>query len=55
MELRSYGGEASAQLKALAASDDHGLGDLREGQKLAYEVQTDPRKRKTSAVNLRAL
>jgi CspA family cold shock protein len=39
----------------ISAVERAGLGDLREGQKLAYEVQTDPRKRKTSAVNLRAL
>ncbi len=39
----------------ISAVERAGLDDLREGQKLAYEVQTDPRKRKTSAVNLRAL
>ncbi|HET6518896.1 MAG TPA: cold-shock protein, partial [Geminicoccaceae bacterium] len=39
----------------ISAVERAGLGDLREGQKLAFEVQVDPRKRKTSAVNLRAL
>lgn len=39
----------------ISAAERAGLGDLREGQRLAFEVQTDPRKRKTSAVNLRAL
>lgn len=29
-----------------------GLSDLREGQKVTFEVQRDPRTRKTSAVNL---
>jgi cold shock protein len=32
-----------------------GITSLREGQKLSFEVQRDPRKRKTSAVNLREI
>lgn len=39
----------------ISAVERSGLGSLREGQKLSYEEQTDPRKGKTSAVNLRAL
>ena len=39
----------------MSAVERAGLDHLREGQKLAFEVQRDPRKRKTSAVNLRAL
>jgi cold shock protein len=31
-----------------------GLGGLREGQKVTYELQTDRRTGKTSAVNLKA-
>ncbi len=32
-----------------------GLDNLREGQKLSFDVERDPRKGKTAAVNLRAL
>lgn len=32
-----------------------GMGTLREGQKVSYDVQRDPRKGKTAATNLRAL
>ena len=31
-----------------------GMRDLREGQKVSYELQTDQRSGKTAAVNLRA-
>lgn len=39
----------------ISAVERSGIGNLREGQKLAYECERDPRKGKTSAVNLRAL
>lgn len=39
----------------ISAVERSGIGNLREGQKLSYEVQRDPRKGKTSAANLRAL
>ena len=32
-----------------------GMDTLREGQKIAFEVQEDPRTRKSSAVDLRAV
>jgi len=38
----------------LSAVERAGLDSLREGQKLSFEVQRDPRTRKTSAVNLQA-
>lgn len=39
----------------ISAVERAGMGNLREGQKLSYEVERDPRKGKSSAVNLRAL
>jgi len=39
----------------ISAVERSGMGNLREGQKLSYEVERDPRKGKSSAVNLRAL
>ena len=38
-----------------SAVERAGLDALREGQKLSFEVQNDPRTRKTSAANLKAL
>jgi CspA family cold shock protein len=38
----------------LSAVERAGLDSLREGQKLSFEVQRDPRTRKTAAVNLQA-
>jgi cold shock protein len=39
----------------ISAVERAGLDNLQEGQKLSYELQHDPRKGKSSAVNLRAL
>lgn len=39
----------------ISAVERAGLDDLREGQKLSFEVQHDPRKGKSSAENLREL
>jgi CspA family cold shock protein len=39
----------------ISAVERAGIGNLHEGQKLSYEVERDPRKGKSSAVNLRAL
>lgn len=39
----------------ISAVERAGMGNLREGQKLSYELQHDPRKGKASAANLRAL
>ncbi|WP_114391995.1 cold-shock protein [Oleisolibacter albus] len=39
----------------ISAVERSGLSDLREGQKLSFDTERDPRKGKTSAVNLRAL
>ena len=36
----------------ISAVERAGLGTLREGQKISYELQTDQRTGKTSAVNL---
>ena len=38
----------------VSAVERAGLDALREGQKVTFEVQRDPRTRKTSAVNLTA-
>jgi len=38
----------------ITAVERAGLGTLSEGQKISYELQTDPRKGKAAAVNLRA-
>ena len=37
----------------VSAVERAGMDTLREGQKVTYEVQTNPRNRKTSAENLR--
>ncbi|CAA7619349.1 cold-shock protein [Magnetospirillum sp. SS-4] len=39
----------------ISAVERAGLGGLKEGQKVAFEEERDPRKGKTSAVNLKAL
>jgi CspA family cold shock protein len=39
----------------VSAVERSGIGNLHEGQRIAYEVQRDPRKGKSSAVNLRPL
>ena len=39
----------------ISAVERAGIGNLRDGQKLTYETQRDPRKGKSSAVNLRAM
>lgn len=38
----------------ISAVEKSGLGTLNEGQKIAFEVQEDPKKGKSSAVNLKA-
>jgi CspA family cold shock protein len=39
----------------ISAVERSGLNGLNEGQKVSFEEEPDPRKGKTSAVNLRAL
>jgi CspA family cold shock protein len=39
----------------ISAVERAGIGNLNEGQKLSYEEQKDPRKGKTSAVNLQVV
>jgi len=39
----------------ISAVERAGMGNLKEGQKLSFELQRDPRKGKTSAENLKAL
>ena len=39
----------------ISAVERAGMGSLKEGQKLSFELQRDPRKGKTSAENLKAL
>ena len=38
----------------ISAVERAGIGTLNEGQKISYELETDPRKGKQSAVNLKA-
>jgi len=38
----------------VSAVERSGLSDLQEGQKISYEEQRDPKRNKTSAVNLKA-
>jgi CspA family cold shock protein len=38
----------------ISAVEQAGMSNLAEGQKLDFEIQTDPRRGKTSAGNLRA-
>jgi cold shock protein len=39
----------------ISAVERAGMGNLKEGQKLSFELQRDPRKGKTSAESLRAV
>jgi CspA family cold shock protein len=39
----------------ISAVERAGLSSLNEGQKVAYEIQNDPKRGKSSAVNLKAL
>lgn len=39
----------------ISAVERAGMSDLREGQKIGYDEERDPRKGKTSAANLKAL
>ena len=38
----------------ISAVEQAGLSNLREGQKVDFEVETDPKTRKTAAVNIQA-
>jgi len=38
----------------ISAVERAGMNDLREGQKLSFDIETDPRRGKTSAGNLKA-
>ena len=48
----SGGGDVFVHISAVERS---GMGDLKDNQKISYDEETDPRKGKTSAVNLVAL
>lgn len=39
----------------ISAVERSGMSDLKDGQAVSYEEETDPRKGKTSAVDLKAL
>jgi CspA family cold shock protein len=39
----------------ISAVERAGIGNLNEGQKLSFDTERDPRKGKTSAVNLKAI
>jgi CspA family cold shock protein len=39
----------------ISAVERSGIGNLKEGQRLAFELQRDPRKGKTAAENLKAI
>ncbi|PJI37350.1 cold-shock protein [Ferrovibrio sp.] len=39
----------------ISAVERAGLSSLNEGQKVAYEIQNDPKRGKSSAVNLKAV
>jgi len=39
----------------ISAVERAGMGNLKEGQKLSFDTEADPRKGKVSAVNLKAL
>ncbi|SOD89203.1 cold-shock protein [Caenispirillum bisanense] len=39
----------------ISAVERSGMSTLNEGQRVSYELQNDPRKGKTAAVNLKAL
>ena len=38
----------------ISAVERAGMNDLREGQKLSFDIETDPRRGKSSAANLKA-
>jgi len=39
----------------ISAVERSGIGNLREGQKVSFDVETDPRRGKSSAANLKAV
>ena len=39
----------------ISAVERSGMGNLNEGQKISFELETDPRRGKTSAVNLKSV
>jgi CspA family cold shock protein len=39
----------------ISAVERSGIGNLREGQKLSFDIETDPRRGKSSAANLKAV
>ncbi|MBM4413431.1 MAG: cold-shock protein [Chloroflexi bacterium] len=39
----------------ISAVERAGMGNLHEGQRVSFELERDPRKGKTSAVNIRAI
>jgi CspA family cold shock protein len=39
----------------ISAVERSGLGNLRDGQKVSYDEEPDPKKGKTAAINLKAL
>jgi CspA family cold shock protein len=39
----------------ISAVERSGIGNLRDGQKLSFDTERDPRKGKSSAINLKAL
>jgi len=39
----------------ISSVERSGIGNLRDGQKLSYDTERDPRKGKSSAINLKAL
>jgi hypothetical protein len=44
-----------AEVAIGAAVERSGIGNLRDGQKLSFDTERDPRKGKSSAINLKAL
>ncbi|MEM7226446.1 MAG: cold-shock protein [Pseudomonadota bacterium] len=52
IQPESGGGDVFVHISAVERA---GLGNLAEGQKISYELQTDPRRGKTSAENLKAV
>jgi len=48
------GGGGADVFVHISAVERAGIGTLNEGQKISYELETDPRKGKQSAVNLKA-
>ena len=39
----------------ISAVERSGIGNLREGQKVSFDIETDPRRGKSSAANLKAV